>query len=36
MMAKGLDTVTLFDQYASLTGIAHQNIRGGDYYATER
>jgi transposase len=36
MMAKGLDTVTLFDQHASLTGIAHQNIRGGDYYATER
>ena len=36
MMAKGLDTVTLFDQYASVDGIAHQNIRGGDYYATER
>ncbi len=36
MMAKGLDAVTLFDQSASFTGIVHQNIRGGDYYATER
>ncbi len=35
MMAKGLDAVTLFDQSASFTGIVHQNIRGGDYYATE-
>ncbi len=35
MMAKGLDAVTLFDQSASFTDIVHQNIRGGDYYATE-
>ncbi len=36
MMTKGLDIVTLFEQHASLASISHDNIRGGNYYATER
>jgi len=36
MMDKGLDTLTLFEEEpSSLSGLTHQNIRGGGYYAAE-